>query len=144
MKLVQEKQIQGNSSLTLVETADSLIVKGDHFEYTFDRKEGVLKSMRCFGKELIREGPGLNVWRPPLANETDQWGSSSSGTTHWGEGYGHFAATDWYSTGLDNLQQEAWKVSVIGKLNQVVEIEIRDIQTMAGESNGFQNQYNIQ
>ena len=88
-----------------MEAADSLIVKGNDFEYTFDRKAGVLKSMRCFGKEVIHRGPDLNVWRAPLANETDQWGSSSSGTTHWGEGYGHFAATDWYSTGLDNLHR---------------------------------------
>jgi beta-galactosidase len=96
--------------------------------------------MRCFGKELIRRGPDLNVWRAPLANETDQWGSSSSGTTHWGEGYGHFAATDWYSTGLDDLHRALESFSY-RKINQAVEIQIKDIQTMAKQSDGFQNQY---
>ncbi len=130
-KLVQEKQIPINSSLTLVETADSLIVKGDSFAYTFDRKAGVLKSMQCYGKELIHKGPGLNVWRPPLANETDQWGSSSSGTTHWGEGFGHFAATDWYTTGLDKLHRVLENFSY-RKTDNLVEIEIKDIETLTG------------
>ncbi len=136
----QEKQSPVNSTLAIEETADLLIMKGSNFEYTFDRKAGVLKSMRCFGKELIHYGPRLNVWRPPLANETDQWGSSSSGATHWGEGFGHFAATDWYSTGLDDLHRTMESFSY-RKINQVVEIEIKDIQTMAKKSDGFQNRY---
>jgi beta-galactosidase len=139
-KLVKEKQTQGSSNITIVEMADSLTVKGNNFEYTFDRKAGVLKSMRYVGKELIHQGPELNVWRPPLANETDQWGSSSSGVTHWGEGFGHFAATDWYTTGLDNLHRTLESFSY-RKTDQGVEIEIRDIQTMARLSDGFQNQY---
>jgi len=139
-KSYQEIRIPVKSVVTTMEAADTLIVKGNHFEYTFDRKTGVLKSMRCFDKELIRRGPDLNVWRAPLANETDQWGSSSSGTTHWGEGYGHFAATDWYSTGLDDLQRTLESFSY-RTINQVVEIEIKDIQTMARQSDGFQNQY---
>jgi beta-galactosidase len=138
-KTLQGK-VQIHSSINLVETGDSILVKGDNFVYTFDRKEGILISMRCSGKELIREGPRLNVWRPPLANETDQWGSSSSGTTHWGEGFGHFAATDWYTTGLDNLHRMLESFSY-RKTKEVVEIEIRDIQTMSGKSDGFQDRY---
>ncbi len=139
-KTVQNKQVQVNSTITLVETGDSLLVKGDHFVYTFDRKEGMLISMKCFGKELIREGPRLNVWRPPLANETDQWGSSSSGTTHWGEGFGHFAATDWYTTGIDNLHRMPVNFSY-RKSEQGIEIEVNDIQIMARPSDGFQNRF---
>ncbi len=139
-KPYQQKSIPVRSVVTTREDADSLIVKGNEFEYIFDRRKGVLISMRCFGREMIRSGPVLNVWRPPLANETDQWGSSSSGTTHWGEGYGHFAATDWYSTGLDVLHRTLVSFSY-RTINRSVEIEIKDIQTMARQADGFQNQY---
>jgi beta-galactosidase len=57
-----------------------------------------------------------------------------------GEGFGHFAATDWYTTGLDNLHRMLESFSY-RKTNQVVEIEIKDIQTMARKSDGFQNHY---
>lgn len=134
----QEKLL--NSNLSVLETGDSLSVTGKEFVYTFDKKTGLLKSMQCLGKEMIRQGPELNVWRPPLANETDQWGSSSSGATHWGEGFGHMAATDWYSTGLDSLRRKPESFSY-RKTNEAVEIETRDIQTMAMKSDGFQNRY---
>ena len=38
--------------------------------------------MKVNGKELIKKGPELNVWRAPLANETDEWGYSASNTRH--------------------------------------------------------------
>ena len=56
------------------------------------------------GKELIRKGPELNVWRAPLANETDEWSYSVSNTRHRTDGFGHMAASEWYSAGLDKLR----------------------------------------
>ena len=30
-------------------------------------------SMKYMGKELLKQGAQLNVWRAPLANEQDDW-----------------------------------------------------------------------
>ena len=127
-------------AVTIEESANDLVVKGKDFEYAYDKKTGILKSMQYLGKELIQQGPALNVWHAPLANETDQWGSASSGTTHWGEGYGQMAATDWYTTGLDNLHRmlESFSYSAT---DQKVVVEVKDIITMARPSDGFQNRY---
>ena len=56
------------------ETTDMLSISGDGFEYIFNKLKGSLSSMKVNGKELLKNGPELNVWRAPLANETDEWG----------------------------------------------------------------------
>lgn len=122
------------------ETDNSLAIKGIDFDYLFDKNSGTLIAMHYQGKELIRRGPGLNVWRAPLANETDEWGSRSSGVTHWGEGYGRMAATEWYTTGLDNLSRTLERFTFSATDQQVV-VEVKDIMTMARPSDGFQNRY---
>jgi beta-galactosidase len=121
-------------------TTDNLVVKGSNFGYTFNKVTGGLTSMQFLGKEMIRSGPVLNVWRAPLANETDEWGSRSSGVIHWGEGYGRMAATDWYTTGVDNLHQKLEGMSYTATDQQVI-VTVRDIMTMANPAAGFQNRY---
>jgi beta-galactosidase len=126
--------------ISVIETSDTLMVKGVRFGYLFDKNTGQMISMHYLGKQLIHSGPVLNVWRPPLANETDEWGSRSSGVTHWGEGYGRMASTDWYTTGINHLNRklESFKFEATDK--QVV-IEVRDVMTMARPADGFQNRY---
>lgn len=85
------------------EAGNDLIVSGKDFEYVFDRSTGSITSMKIRGREIIRKGPGLNVWRAPLANETDSWTFWSSNNKHRTDGYGRMAATEWYSAGIDNL-----------------------------------------
>jgi beta-galactosidase len=126
--------------LTIEELIDTLIIKGEGFDYVFDKETGNLISMHFHGKELISRGPELNVWRAPLANEIDEWGSSSAGVIHWGEGFGHMAATEWYSTGLDRLSLHPVKFSYSSTSDQVV-IETTNIMTMARLSDGFKNRF---
>jgi beta-galactosidase len=67
----------------------SVVVSGRDFRYTFDRAKGTLTSMRYRGAELVRTGPELDVWRPPISNEFYTWGRAE------GE--------DWRKAGLDRL-----------------------------------------
>ncbi len=55
-KTGQNKQVQVNSNITLVETVDSLLVKGDNFVYTFDRKEGSVNIDEMFWKRTYPRG----------------------------------------------------------------------------------------
>jgi beta-galactosidase len=137
----EKQSVSGNMpAISIIESPDTFMVKGVRFNYLFDKKSGHMISMDYLGKQLIRSGPSLNVWRPPLANETDEWGSRSSGVIHWGEGYGRMAATDWYTTGIDHLSVKMESVSYTATEKQVV-IEVRDVMTMNRPSNGFQNKY---
>ncbi len=82
---------------------DNLIVKGKNFIYCFNMKRGFLESIKVNDKEFIRQGPELNVWRAPLANETDEWTFRSSNIKNRIDGYGRMAATEWYSAGINKM-----------------------------------------
>jgi beta-galactosidase len=82
----------------------STIVNGDGFEYQFDQKSGMIVSVKVKGKELIKSGLKPNLWRAPLANETDEWAYWRANNKHRTDGFGRMAATEWYSYGLDRLE----------------------------------------
>ncbi|MFD0688880.1 glycoside hydrolase family 2 TIM barrel-domain containing protein [Actinomadura fibrosa] len=80
------------------DTAQQVIVTGTGFKYVFDKATGTLASMRARGRELLRTGPELDVWRPPISNETYTWGRAE------GE--------DWRRAGLDRLVTTPGTVTV--------------------------------
>ncbi|WP_067458128.1 glycoside hydrolase family 2 TIM barrel-domain containing protein [Actinomadura macra] len=74
---------------TVTQNTKQIVVAGKDFRYIFDKAKGTLTSMRAHGTELLRTGPELDVWRPPISNETYTWGRAE------GE--------DWRKAGLDRL-----------------------------------------
>ncbi len=113
------------SPLKLNYNDKNVLVSGAGFSYTFNMKSGSLISFMVEGKEIIEQGPRLNLWRAPLANETDEWGFGSSNKKHTTDGFGHMAATEWYSDGLDNLQSvlSDFKVEQADDYNVTLKIE---------------------
>ncbi len=128
-------------ALTVREDKGKVVVEGKEFAYIFDKVKGVLASMQFHGKELIKRGAELNVWRAPLANETDEWGFWSSNTKHVTDGYGRMAATEWYSSGLDKLQtiNEMFNVRKVDDNNVIV--EIKNLMLLGTQRGAFMNQY---
>lgn len=94
---------QSTSTVDARESGDELVIEGKGFIYKFDKKTGVLNSMNVSGREMLKRGPLLNVWRAPLANETDGWTYWASNNKHRTDGFGRVAATEWYSAGLHQL-----------------------------------------
>ncbi|TFH26594.1 MAG: DUF4981 domain-containing protein [Bacteroidia bacterium] len=92
-------------NFVLSEDEGSVEVKGDGFVYTFDKQEGILSSILLGGKEILRKGPFLNVWRAPLANDLDSWNFWRTEMGHVTEGMGRETANGWRSVGLDRLEQ---------------------------------------
>lgn len=139
-----------------IEDHDKIVVKGIDFVYTFDKRTGVLASMIFQGKELLKQGIGLNVWRAPLANELDAWNAGTIPSEQWKEGYGNHIATEYYSTGLNDITTIPTAMTLSQK-EQVVELEIHT-QSIIGDqeihknnpfysgikSDGFKNIYRYQ
>jgi beta-galactosidase len=90
-------------ALDVQESNDELTIRGRDFSCVISRNTGLLVSVRVSGKEMIRSGAELNLWRAPLANEIDEWTFWSSNIKSRKDGFGRFAATEWYSTGLDRM-----------------------------------------
>jgi len=120
---------------------NQLIISGSNFRYVFDKTHGTLSSMVISGKEMIKKGPELNLWRAPLANETDQWNYRRSNTKHRTEGYGRFAASEWYSSGIDLLRKKQEEFSFRMIDNVLAEVNVRNVTFTATGKATFTNNY---
>src|SRR5690606_816027 len=117
-----------------------LIVSGVNFDYSFNKADGQLYSMKFMGKELLKQGAQLNVWRAPLANEQDDWTYPSVNVFPRGEGYGRMVATSWYSIGLDKMKSKLESFKVANKAGSTV-VSIRQIALFGNASGaGFENE----
>lgn len=129
------------SSVTSVQEDDKLVVTGKDFRYIFSMKTGTLISMLVSGKEMIEKGAELNVWRAPLANETDDWGFWASNNKHRTEGFGHVAATEWYSAGLNKLNFKLQDFKFENTDNQHVVVIIKNVMTLGTNKGAFINHF---
>jgi beta-galactosidase len=135
--------ISGTSvdNLTVSEDNEKTVIGGKDFVYIFDKIKGELVSMKVKGKELIKRGAELNVWRAPLANETDEWGFWSANRKHLTNGYGHTVSTEWYSSGLDKLKRfnEMYNVMKVDENNVI--IEVKNLMLLGTQRGAFLNHF---
>ncbi|NJK98397.1 MAG: glycoside hydrolase family 2, partial [Bacteroidales bacterium] len=122
------------------EEAEKLIISGSGFQYTFDKNSGRLVTMDYQGKQLLTGGPRLNVWRAPLANETDQWAMGWSNLTNKTQGLGYFPASGWYAYGLDNLKFKLDKI-LFSKEGIAIKVEVWDHAEGNTYFTSFDNHY---
>jgi beta-galactosidase len=114
-------------------------VNGKNFAYTFDKSTGTLTSFKTHGKEMIKQGARTNLWRAPLANETDEWNYWSANIKHRTDGFGQMAATEWYSAGLNNMQLNMSGFDVKQIDDQNVAISIRNVMVLGNQRGAFLN-----
>jgi beta-galactosidase len=127
--------------LEIKDTDSTVIISGKDFKYGFDRKKGELVSLHYLGKEMISQGPELNVWRAPLANETDEWSYWVSNSKHRIAGYGGFPATEWYSAGIDILKTVIEKFAVMKESDGSVTVAVKNLDILSTGKGAFRNYY---
>ena len=123
------------------ESGNTLIISGKGFSYILDKASGSLISLQLHGKELLKKVNYLNIWRAPLANETDEWNFGSSNIKHVIEGYGHFAATEWYSSGIDRLTRFPGKFTWERTHEGLLKISVRSTFITANTTGAFLTDY---
>jgi beta-galactosidase len=130
-----------NSALKIDESGTEVSIAGTNFCFTFDKTKGELVSMKSGGRELIKQGARACFWRAPLANETDEWSSWHATIKHKTEGMGMVAATEWYSTGLDNMTVRLAGFEIgRGEDNSVV-ITTGNVMTLGNSKGSFTNSF---
>ncbi len=86
--------------LQVSRTRDSIRIVGKDFVYLLDGGSGTLTSLTVRGRELLRSGPRLSVFRAPVANEFERsWGSPDMGE-------------EWFQFGLDDLHTSVRNVTL--------------------------------
>jgi beta-galactosidase/beta-glucuronidase len=76
------------------ETKEHIVVGGPSFAITFDRDTGRISAWTQEGRDVVVEGPALNLWRAPTDNDARQYGAL------------------WQAAGLDNLAETATAIAV--------------------------------
>jgi len=99
-------------ALRLEESEGVVAVRGADFELVLDKGKGVITSLRYMGRELVRKGPRLNLWRAPTDNDANTWGEQKM-------------ALRWRAAGLDCLQHRVRDAEVHQVQPQVVRIHVR-------------------
>jgi beta-galactosidase len=107
-------QIDQLPALQLAETAVAATITGPDFQVTLDKERGRLASFQYRERELLVEGPSLNIWRAPTDNDANTWGDQKM-------------AIHWREAGLDRLLERVQGVRVTQPDRQIVQITVRSV-----------------
>ncbi len=135
----EEIPLKTSSPVNLAENGDKILINGSGFEYALSRKTGCLVSMKVDGKELVRNGARLNLWRSPLANETDEWTYRASNNKHRTDGFGRSASTEWYSAGIDKMTSSIVEITWDKTSDNSVSVRVKTISVTATGRGAFIN-----
>lgn len=140
-KASEKSESESSAFLSTEQDNNKVRIFGENFSYEFDKKSGSLVSIKFSGKEMIKRGAELNVWRAPLANETDQWGFWSSNTKNIVTGFGNMPATEWYSSGLDKMKKVDDFFEVKSLPDKRVQVEVKNMMLLGTKNGAFMNHY---
>jgi 3-dehydroquinate dehydratase type II len=100
-----------------------LNVRGAEFSLCLSQATGALVSLRHQGRELIRTGPQLSIWRAPTDND---------------EGRRDRMAERWIEAGLDRLRHQVRETEVVRISPQVVRIRVASLAAPPDVAEGFE------
>lgn len=86
-------------------------IKGEDFTYLIDANTGTFLSIQFKGKELIKEGFDFSVWRAPLANDMDPWGSGEFTRSNFTPGLGRSIENQLRTLGLESPDHSIYSVT---------------------------------
>jgi len=105
----------GAGKVSFTETKRELVVKGNDFHYVFDKNTGQMISLNYKGTEYLDGPPQFNIWRAPLANDVDPWGSYMFSQSRYTPGLGR---------SIDN------QIRTLGMCTLIPELEKYDMQQL--------------
>ncbi|MBN1155029.1 DUF4981 domain-containing protein, partial [candidate division KSB1 bacterium] len=112
-------------NLTVTESESAITIDGDEFEYVFDKQSGIIRSIKYRQQEMVKQGLKLSVYRPPIPNETVNWGRAE--------------AEEWWAHGLDNLTTSVKSVKLESGSAQQVCIYTFIVYSGSRRDTGFES-----
>lgn len=102
-----------------------VVITGSNFRYVFDKETGEINSLQFNGKEYLEGGPVFNVWRAPLANDIDPWGSYFFEKSKMTDGLGRSIDNQLRTLGMRGLIPEVNEIEVLKKFGGEVVLKIK-------------------
>ncbi len=123
-KTVQNEISEAKGEIRANGNDRELVIKGEQFQYKIDKKTGHFVSLQFNGKEYLEKGPGFNVWRAPLANDTDPWGSYQFRDRNYTPGLGRSIDNQLRTLGLTDMDSRVDNIRVEQKSDAEVSVQI--------------------
>jgi beta-galactosidase len=101
-----------NGKVSYAENEKELTISGSKFKYIIDKKTGNFSSLQYYGTEYLEGGPVFNVWRAPLANDIDPWGSHQFQDRNFTPGFGRSIDNQLRTLGMRDLVQQVDDIEV--------------------------------
>ncbi len=121
------------------ETGEEIIITGEDFRYVLDSRTGSLRSIRYQGTELLNKpGLDLTVWRAPLANDMDPWGSGRFTHSNFTPGMGRSIDNQMRTLGLDQLTPEVYEITTSTTETAEVRVSVIVFTTGTKLNSGFE------
>ena len=114
-KIVVEEFVIQKHQINIDENESEIVVSGENFTYKVEKETGTLTSVLFNGTEYLKSGPEFNVWRAPLANDIDPWGSYMFEKGKMTDGFGRSIDNQLRTIGMRDLQIQVDEIKSIQK-----------------------------
>lgn len=128
------------SSKVKAEQDDKQIrISGEGFAYVISKTTGNLEQVEVGGKQVLSEPLSFNLWRAPLANESDNWNSYRVSGAN-AEGFGAQVATLFYAKGLNDVKVSPTYINLEQTDRETI-VTVRQIALVGSSSIGNLDAY---
>ncbi|HSH19981.1 MAG TPA: beta-galactosidase domain 4-containing protein, partial [Draconibacterium sp.] len=111
--------------VSISENDNDIAVSGEKFRYVIDKKSGGFKSLKFNGTEYLEGGSSFNVWRAPLANDIDPWGSQQFQERNFTPGFGRSIDNQLRTLGMRDLISEVNDININQQSDSKLTVKIK-------------------
>jgi beta-galactosidase len=111
--------------VSVAENDSELTISGANFKYVIDRKTGNFSSLHYNGTEYLEGDPEFNVWRAPLANDIDPWGSPQFQDRNFTPGFGRSIDNQLRTLGMRDLIHQVDDIEILQNKSSQLAIKIK-------------------
>ncbi len=113
-----------NSAIEIIESENEITLKGEQFDYSFNRETGQFSKLNFEGFNYLEEGPVFGIWRAPLANDIDPWGSYQFTKTNFTTGLGRSIDNQIRTLGLKDLVNQVDEITARNRSDSSVDVTV--------------------
>ena len=122
----------------VTDSDEKIVIRGEQFLYEIDKNTGSFGSMKYRDAELVAGGFDFSVWRAPLANDMDPWGSGEFTRTNFTPGLGRSIENQLRTLGLEHPGHQLGEVTIRELPDKKVRIAMVIYTASPGRGSGFE------
>ncbi|MBT3385463.1 MAG: DUF4981 domain-containing protein [Prolixibacteraceae bacterium] len=125
IQFVRKENVEKEGKIDIKTTASTIQIKGENFSYEIELETGDFNSLKFNGTEYLEGGPAFNVWRAPIANDIDPWGSYMFTSKSVAPGFGRSIDNQLRTMGMRDLVSQVDEIDIIRKSDSKLEIRLK-------------------